>query len=44
MPTGKKKRYKSLLEQLVVATNKEDKREDYRDPPTKDPYGGIELT
>ena len=28
----------------MVAANREDKREDYRDPPAEDPYGGMELT
>ena len=44
MPTGREKRYGSLLKQLVVATNREDRREDYRDPPAENPYSGIELT
>ena len=43
MPASKEKRYKSLLKQLIVATNKENKRENYKDPPTKDPYNRIEL-
>ena len=43
VPTSRKRRYKSLLKRLVVATNKEDRRKNYRDPPTKDPYGGMEF-
>ena len=43
MPAGRERRYRSLLERLMVATNRENRREDYRDPPTKDPYSGIEL-
>ena len=27
----------------MVAINKEDRREDHRDPPAKDPYSRIEL-
>jgi hypothetical protein len=44
VPTSREKRYKNLLKQLVVATNRENRREDYRDPPTKNPYSRMELT
>jgi hypothetical protein len=44
VPASRERRYKSLLEQLVVATNRKDRREDYKDPPAEDPYSGIELT
>jgi hypothetical protein len=40
---GRERRYRSLLERLVVAANREDRREDYRDPPTEDSYSEIEL-
>ena len=43
MPTSRERRYKSLLKQLVVATDKKDRRENYRNPPTEDPYSRIEL-
>ena len=43
MPASRERRYRSLLKQLVVATNRENKREDYRDPPAEDPYSKIEL-
>ena len=44
VPAGRKRRYKSLLEWLVVAADREDRRENHRDPPAEDPYGGMELT
>jgi hypothetical protein len=43
VPAGRERRYKSLLERLVVAADREDRREDYRDPPTKNPYSGMEF-
>ena len=43
MPTSRERRYKSLLKQLVVAADREDRKENYRDPPAEDPYGKIEL-
>ena len=43
MPISREKKYGSLLKRLVVATDKEDKREDYRDPPAKDFYSKIEF-
>jgi hypothetical protein len=43
VPTGREKKYKSLLKQLVVAANKENKRKDYKDPPAEDLYGEIEF-
>ena len=43
MPASRERRYKNLLKQLVVATNKEDRREDYKDPSTKNLYSGMEL-
>ena len=43
MSTGREKRYRSLLKRLIMAANRENKRENHKDPPTKDLYGGIEL-
>ena len=43
MPASRERKYGSLLEQLVVATNREDRRENYRDFPAKDLYSRIEL-
>ena len=43
MPTGRERRYKSLLKWLIVAADREDRKKDYRDSPAKDPYGKIEL-
>ena len=44
MPAGRERRYKSLLKQLIVATDREDRKEDYKNPPAKNPYSGMELT
>ena len=44
MPASRERKYRSLLEQLVVATDREDKKENYRDSPAEDPYGRIEFT
>ena len=43
MPAGRERRYGSLLERLVVAADREDRRENHRDSPVEDLYSGMEL-
>jgi hypothetical protein len=43
VPAGRERRYGSLLKRLVVATDRENKRENYKDPPAEDPYSEMEF-
>ena len=43
MPAGRERRYKSLLKRLVVAADREDRKENYKNPSTEDLYSGMEL-
>ena len=43
MPAGRERRYKSFLKRLVVAADREDRKENYKNPPAEDLYGGMEF-